>query len=122
MATLGERMELRIQEQLKISEQLKKQKQEEIDCEIESIVKNFLEKHKQFYIVPKFNGCDAVLVFTRWDLKDSRATLNPVSRKGHFKTLSKLKGYTLVYFKNSCPNNTEFISSEPYIFEGRISF
>ena len=122
MATLEERIELRIQEQLKISEQLEKQKQEEIDCEIKSIVKNFLEKHKQFYIVPEFNGCDAVLVFTRWDLKDSRTLLNPVLSKDYFETLSKSKGFTLVYLKNSCTNNTEFISRKPYIFEKRISF
>ena len=117
MTTLEERIELRIQEQLKIQEQLEKQKQEEIDCEIKSIVKNFLEKHKQFYIVPEFNGCDAVLIFTRWDLTKSRTLLNTVLSKGYFKTLSKSKGFTLVYLKNSCTNNTEFMSSIPYILK-----
>ena len=117
MATLGERIELRIQEQLKIKEQLKKQKQEEIDCEIESIMKNFLKKHKQFYIVPEFNGCDAVLQFTRWDLTKSRTLLNTVLDEDHFKALSKTKGFTFVYLKNSCTNNTEFMSSIPYILK-----
>ena len=46
-----------------------RQIQEEIDREakidrkIESMVKKFLKKNKQFYRVPELNGCDAVLFF-----------------------------------------------------------
>ena len=117
MSTLGERIELRIQEELKMSEQLKKQKQEKIDCEIESIVKNFLEKHKQFYIVPKFDGCDVVLQFTRWDLTNSRILSSTALSRDFFKTLSKSKGLTLVYLKNSYTINTKFMSIIPYILK-----
>ena len=117
MSTLGERIELRIQEQLKMSEQLEKQKQEKIDCEIESIVKNFLEKHKQFYIVPKFDGCDVVLQFTRWDLTKSRILSSTALSRDHFRALSKLKGLTFVYLKNSYTINTKFMSIIPYILK-----
>ena len=111
MATIKERIELRIQERL----QLKKQKQEKIDCEIESIVKNFLEKHKQFYIVPKFDGCDVVLEFTRWDLTESRILSNTATNR--VRTLSKLGGFTFVYLKNSYTINTKSMSIIPYILK-----
>ena len=56
-----------------MANQLKRQIQEEIDREaeidrkIESMVKKFLKRNKQFYRVPELNGCDAVLFYFRDD-------------------------------------------------------
>ena len=85
--------------------QLQRQIQEEIDreakidCKIESMVKKFLRQSKQFYRVPKLNGCDAVLFYFRNDLTRYHIKIY-IEGNEAFKKLLELRGITFVYLKN----------------------
>ena len=92
--------------------QLQRQIQEEIDREakidreIESMVKKFLKRNKQFYRIPESNGCDVVLSFLRNDLTKYNIFLYKEDNEA-FKKLSELKGVTLFYFKNKCTHDVK---------------
>ena len=91
---------------------LRQQIQEEMDREakidqtIESMVKKFLKRNKQFYRVPELNGCDAVLFYFRNDLKRYHIKLY---REGNeaFKKLHELRGMSFVYLKNINTHNVK---------------
>ena len=76
--------------------QLRRQIQEEMDREakidraIESMVKNFLKRNKQFYRVPELNGCDAVLFYFRDNLTRYHIKLYKEGNEA-FKMLHELK-------------------------------
>ena len=92
--------------------QLKRQIQEEIDKEakidqtIESMVKKFSKRNKQFYRVPELNGCDAVLFYFRNDLTRYHIKLYSEGNEA-FKKLLDLGGATFVYLKNRNNHNTK---------------
>ena len=92
--------------------QLQRQIQEEIDreakidCKIESIVKKFLKENKQFYCIPKLNGCDAVLFFFRNDLTRYHIKLYKEGNEA-FKKLLEIRGITFVYLKNKNTHNVK---------------
>ena len=90
--------------------QLRLQIQEEIDREakidqaIESMVKKFLKRNKQFYRVPELNGCDAVLFYFRNDLTRYHIKLY-IEGNEAFKKLHELRGISFVYLKNKNTHN-----------------
>ena len=92
--------------------QLRLQIQEEIDKEakidqtIESMVKKFLKRNKQFYRVPELNGCDAVLLYFRNDLTRYHIKLYTEGNEA-FKKLHELKGISFVYLKNHNTHNVK---------------
>ena len=94
--------------QLQLQRQIKEKidREAKIDCEIESMVKKFKKKNKQFYRIPELNGCDAVLSFLRNNLTRYNIFLYTEGDES-FKKLFELKGVTLVYLKNKCTHDVK---------------
>ena len=78
----------------------------EIDRKIESMVKKFLKRNKQFYRVTKLNGCDAVLFYFRNDLTRFHINLF-IEGNEAFKELHESRGITFVYLKNKSSHDVK---------------
>ena len=95
-----------------MTNQLQRQIQEEIDREaeidrkIESRVKIFFKRNKQFYRVTKLNGCDAVLFYFRNDLTRFHINLF-IEGNEAFKELHESRGITFVYLKNKTTHDVK---------------
>ena len=87
--------------QLQLQRQIQENidREAEIDRKIESMVKKFLKRNKQFYRVPELNGCDAVLFYFRNDLTRYHIK-SYIEGNEAYKKLQELKGITFVYLKN----------------------
>ena len=92
--------------------QLRLQIQEEIDAEakidkaIESMVKKFLKRNKQFYRVSELNGSDAVLFYFRDDLTRYHIKLYTEGNEA-FKKLHELRRISFVYLKNKTSHDVK---------------
>ena len=90
--------------QLQIQEEI--DREAELDRKIESMVKKFLKRNKQFYRVTKLNGCDAVLFYFRNDLTRFHINLFIEGNK-YFKELHESRGITFVYLKNKSSHDVK---------------
>ena len=90
--------------QLQIQEEI--DREAEIDRKIESMVKKFLKRNKQFYRVTKLNGCDAVLFYFRNDLTRFHINLF-IEGNEAFKELHESRGITFVYLKNKSSHDVK---------------
>ena len=85
--------------QLQLQIQQEMDREAEIDRKIESMVKKFLKRNKQFYQVPEINGCDAILFYFRDDLTRYHIK-SYIEGNEAYKKLQEFKNLSFVYLKN----------------------